>query len=116
MDALKHTIIATTVLLLMTVAASGADHSGNRVVADARGGVVKCTVEVLRSEALPGAPINQNLIRTTLQISTPDIPPFETTVVKLIPWQAPPPRQGQRLTVACDPANFVSHFSFRMFQ
>jgi hypothetical protein len=31
--------------------------------------------------------------------------PFETTVVKLIPWQVPPPRQGQRMTVLCDPAS-----------
>jgi hypothetical protein len=42
-----------------------------------------------------------------------DAPPFETTVLKVIPWQVPPPRRGQRVRVACDSALLDS--SFRLF-
>jgi hypothetical protein len=61
------------------------------------------SIEVLRSEELPGAPIYQNRVRATLRVNAPGRVPLETTVVRLIPWQVPPPRQGQRLTVLCDP-------------
>ncbi len=68
-------------------------------------GRVMCLAEVLHSEELPGAPIFQNRVRTTLLVTPPAGVPFETTVEKLIPFQAPPPRKGQRLRLPCDPAN-----------
>jgi hypothetical protein len=70
---------------------------------DASAGTV-CRVEVLHSEALPGAPIFQNLVRARLRITPPGRPAFEATVEKFIPWQVPPPRRGRRLQMPCDAA------------
>src|SRR5260370_14272759 len=64
-----------------------------------------CVIEVLYSEELPGAPIFQSLVRARLRITPPGQPPFERTVERFIPWQAAPPRRGQRLMVSCDPAS-----------
>jgi hypothetical protein len=75
-------------------------------------GRVTCLVEVLHSEELPGAPIFQNHVRATLLVTPPAGAPFETTVEKLIPFQVPPPRKGQRLRLPCDPANLSSPWSF----
>ncbi len=105
MSALKHTITAATLFLSMTANAWAADQSGRGTIVETRDGRVMCSIEVLRSEELPGAPIYQNRVRATLLVNAPGRAPFETTVVKLIPWQVPPPRQGQRLTVLCDPAS-----------
>jgi hypothetical protein len=44
-------------------------------------------------------------VKATLLVTPPDRPPFQTTVERVIPWQAPPPRQGQRMWVYCDPAS-----------
>jgi hypothetical protein len=71
-----------------------------------------CIVDVLHSEELAGAPIFHHLVRATLRITPPSIPAFETTVVKMISWQVPPPRQGQRLRQRCDPASLSTwHFT-----
>ncbi len=80
-------------------------------------GRVMCLVEVLHSEELPGAPIFQNHMRATLRVTPPEGVPFETTVEKLVPFQVPPPRKGQRLRMLCDPASagFPWSFSFPSF-
>jgi hypothetical protein len=101
MSTLKHTIMAAT--LFLTTTAAAADPIRGGAIAEMSDGRVRCSIEVLRSEELPGAPIYQNRVRATLRVNAPGRVPFETTVVRLIPWQVPPPRQGQRLTVLCDP-------------
>lgn len=71
-----------------------------------------CVVDVLYSEELTGAPIFYHFVRATLRITQPRSPAFEAVVTKMIHWQVPPPRQGQRLRLRCDAANlsyFVSH-------
>jgi len=73
-----------------------------------------CLIEVLESEELPGAPIFQNLIRARLRVTPPDQPAFETTVVRLMSWQEPPPRRGQKVQRVCDPATFKT-FPFSLF-
>jgi hypothetical protein len=103
MSTLKHTIMAVTLFLATTEAAFAADPIRGGTIAATRDGRVRCSIEVLRSEELPGAAIYQNRVRTTLLVNAPGRVPFETTVVRLIPWQVPPPRQGQRLTMLCDP-------------
>ena len=77
-----------------------------------QGGVRLCTAEVLYSEMLPVGPAFYHTIKATLLVTPTDRPPFETTVVRAIPWQAPPPRQGQRQRVPCDPALLPSLFRF----
>jgi hypothetical protein len=103
MSTLKHTIIAATLFVTTTAAAFAADAIRGGAITEARDGRVRCGIEILRSEELPGAPIYQNRVRTTLRVSAPGRAPFETSVVRLIPWQVPPPRQGQRMSVLCDP-------------
>jgi hypothetical protein len=93
-------VIAITLLLGMLPAARAdaatlTEHGG-------RGG---CMVEVLHSEELTYAPEYQHLVKATLLVTPPGGPAFETTVLRYISWQTPPPRQGQRLRVWCDPAN-----------
>jgi len=97
--------------LAMVGAACAAGQSWHGGVIESRDGRVSCHIEVLRSEELPGAPIFQNLVKATLLVNAPGTPPFETTVVKLLPWQMPPPRQGQRLIVPCDPTSLSSGIS-----
>jgi len=101
-------IIATILFLGMVVTASADDQSRRRAPAEGSDGRVVCIVEVLHSEELPGAPIFQNLVRTTVRITLPDRPPFETTVERFIPWQVPPPRRGQKLRLLCDPERLGS--------
>jgi hypothetical protein len=67
-----------------------------------------CTVDVLHSEELPGAPIFYHLVRATLLITPPSSPAFQTTLQNLISWQVPPPRQGQRFRLSCDPVGLSS--------
>jgi hypothetical protein len=64
-----------------------------------------CRVDVLHSEELTWAPIYYRNVRTTLLITPPNRPPFQTILEKLIPWQVPPPRKGQRFKSLCDPAS-----------
>jgi hypothetical protein len=63
-----------------------------------------CTIEILHSEMIPIGPLFHHTIRTTLLVSLSDRPPFETTVQRVTPVQFPPPRQGQKLKMLCDPA------------
>jgi hypothetical protein len=111
MSTLKHTITAATLFLTTTAAALAANPIWGGTFAETRDGRVRCSIEVLRSEELPGASIYQNRVRATLLVNAPGRVPFETNVVRLIPWQVPPPRQGQRRTVLCNPASL----SFSVF-
>jgi hypothetical protein len=63
-----------------------------------------CTADVLHTEELTGAPIFYHLVRTTLAITSSGKPAFNATTDELIPWQVPPPRQGQKFRVQCDSA------------
>lgn len=74
-----------------------------------------CLVEVLHAETLPIGPLFHRTVRATLLVTSPNRPPFETTVEKVIPVQVPPPRQGQRLQMMCDPASLSSFSWFRWF-
>jgi hypothetical protein len=61
-----------------------------------------CLVEVLHSEELPIGPMFFHTIKATLLVTAPGMQPFEATVQEVIPWQAPPRRQGKRLHARCD--------------
>ncbi|SHK17342.1 hypothetical protein SAMN05444159_2613 [Bradyrhizobium lablabi] len=97
---MKPAIIVTALMLGMLPAAR-ADAASLAAPA----GRNACLVEVLHSEELPYAPDYHHLVKATLLVTPPAGPAFETTVLKYITWQAPPPREGQRLRVWCDPAN-----------
>jgi hypothetical protein len=94
---------------ILTILFLGIAVSARASTSDAR---VVCLVEVVHSEELPGAPIFQNHVRAALRVTPPDAPSFETTVEKLIPFQVPPPRKGQRRRLLCDPASLSSPWSF----
>jgi hypothetical protein len=64
----------------------------------------RCRAEVLRSQELPGAPIDYHRLRAAVLIIPPSGPAFQETLEKLIPWQAAPPRRGQRFRYWCDAA------------
>ena len=72
-----------------------------------------CVVEVLYSEMLPIGPLFYHTVKVRLLVTPADRRPFETTVERAIPWQAPPPRQGQRMRMACEQISAQS--SFRLF-
>jgi hypothetical protein len=63
-----------------------------------------CRVEVLSSEELPVGALFYHTVRATLSITSPGDAPVVRDVEGMIPWQAPPPRQGQKMRVACDAA------------
>jgi len=94
-------LIAATMLL---ATAFGTAHAGPWGQRDAPA-MQPCVVEVLHSEMIPIGPLFHHTIKTTLLVTAPGRPPFETTVEKVIPVQFPPPRQGQRLRMMCDPAS-----------
>jgi hypothetical protein len=94
-------IVATTALLAI---AGDPAHAGFWGQGD-RPAMQPCVVEVLHSEMIPIGPLFHHTIKATLLVTAPDRPPFETTVQKVIPVQFPPPRQGQRLKMMCDPAS-----------
>jgi hypothetical protein len=91
-------VVIVTALLLGMLPATQADAAS---LADR----AACLVEVLHSEELPYAPDYHHLVKATLLVTPPGGAAFETTVLKYIPWQAPPPRRGQRPRMWCDPAN-----------
>jgi hypothetical protein len=72
-----------------------------------------CFVEVLYSEMPPAAPPLYHTVKARLLVTPADKAAFETTVVRTIPWQAPPPRQGQRLSVSCKAVQ--ADYGFRLF-
>jgi hypothetical protein len=104
--ALLPAVLAT---FLATFAPACAGETKRRILAERQ----FCLVEVLRSEELPIGPLFWHTVRATLLVTAPDRPAFQTTVQRVIPWQAPPPRQGQRLSVPCDPA-LIESLSFRL--
>ncbi len=82
------------------------DQTPRRIARErASDGRFACHADVLRSEELAGAPIFYHYVRSALLVTPPGRPAFETTVEKLIPWQVPPPRKGQRLSLWCDSAS-----------
>lgn len=89
--------------MLILVALPCASRAGRD---DAR----SCLVEVLYSEELPVGPLFYHTMKTRLLVMPADRPSFETTVVRAIPWQAPPPRQGQRVWEACSELSAQSGF------
>jgi hypothetical protein len=68
-------------------------------------GKFACIADVLDSEELAGAPIFYRHVRSALLVTSRGRPAFETTVERLIPWQVPPLRKGQRLRLWCDSAS-----------
>jgi hypothetical protein len=104
----NHLVIATSLLLATACGPTQAGEWGGRDAATLQ----PCVVEVLRSEMIPVGPLFHHTIKATLLVSAPDRPPFETIVLEVIPWQFPPPRQGQRRKVMCDPASLSL---FRLF-
>lgn len=64
-----------------------------------------CAAKVIHSEELPFAPIGNWLVKVTLEITPPNGNAYQTTLQDWMPWQGPPPRQGQAFRVQCDPAN-----------
>jgi hypothetical protein len=111
--AVTRAIIAAALLLGMGVAGSaGAAEMAQRGAqgkAEAR--AQTCLVQVLSSEEIPLGPMFHHTVKATLLVSPSDRPPFQTTIEKVTPWQVPPPRQGQRAWVACDPAS-LNAFAF----
>jgi len=94
-------IVVTTLLAGMT---GGSAHAAQWNASDAPA-TQPCLVEVLHSEMIPLGPLFHHTIKTTLLVTAPGRPPFQTTVERVIPVQFPPPRQGQRLRMFCDPAS-----------
>ena len=72
-----------------------------------------CFVEVLYSEELPAAPPFYRTVKARLLVTPADRAAFEATVVRTIPWQAPPPRQGQRLSMSCEAVQ--ADYDLRLF-
>ena len=72
-----------------------------------------CLVEVLSSEMLTASPPFYHTVKATLLVTPADRPAYETTVVRTIPWQAPPPRQGQRTWMTCEQAS--AQYDFHLF-
>ena len=70
----------------------------------------RCLVEVLYSEELAIAPLFYHTVKAAVLVTPPGAPPFETTLLKVIPWQVPPPRRGQRVRMQCDAAQLNASF------
>jgi hypothetical protein len=101
---MKSLAVAGTMVLALTASAQ-ASHVASR---DSRA----CRIEVLYSEELPIGPMFYHTVKVAVLVTPPNAPSFETTVLKVIPWQVPPPRRGQRVRVSCDSA---LNSSFRLF-
>ena len=99
---MKKTVVAL-LLLLTTTGFAEAGKGGRR---DTR----SCRAEVLHSEQLSIAPLFYHTIKATMLVTASDARQFETTIYEVIPWQVPPPRQGQRVRVSCDPTAINSSF------
>lgn len=103
----RATILAALLLGLAGAGSAAAAEMRPSAKADAR----TCLVQVLFSEEIPLGPMFYHTVKATLLVTPPDQPPFQTTVEKVTPWQVPPPRQGQRAWVYCDPAS-LNAFAF----
>jgi len=97
---MKSAVAATILLLTISGAVQAAPGSKREAHS--------CRVEVLHSEELPIGPLFYHTVKANLLVTAPGAPPFETTLYKVIPWQVPPPRQGQHVMVPCDPAALSS--------
>ena len=102
----KLSALVAVVLALATAPQSACAGQGTQH--DAK----SCRVQVLYSEELPVGPLFYHTVRARLLVTPADQPPFETTVERAIPWQAPPPRQGQRVFVSCEAVQ--SEYGFRL--
>ena len=100
---------AFVVLILALAVTPQSAHAGERAQRDAKA----CFVEVLSSEMLPAAPPFYRTVKARLLVTPADRAAFEATVVRTIPWQAPPPRQGQRLSVSCEAVQ--ADYGFHLF-
>jgi hypothetical protein len=96
--------LAAAIAMLLALTASAQARQG--ASRDSRA----CLVEVLYSEELPIGPLFQYVIKESLLVTPPGAAPFETTVQRMIPWQMPPPRRGQRVRVSCDSVASNSFF------
>jgi hypothetical protein len=94
---MKFTLAAATCLTVATLAITALASPGHRPL--------PCLARVVYSEELPFAPINNWLVKVTLDITPPHGNTYQTTVQDWMPWQGPPPRRGQAFRVQCDPAN-----------
>lgn len=99
---MKSLAVAATMVLALTASV----QAGRGAARDPRA----CLVEVLYSEELPIGPLFYHTVKAAVLVTPPGAPPFETTVLKVIPWQVPPPRRGQRVRVHCDSALVNSSF------
>jgi hypothetical protein len=111
--AVTRATIAAALLLGMGVAGSAgaAEMARGSAQGKAEARAQTCLVQVLSSEEIPLGPMFHHTVKATLLVSPADRPPFQTTIEKVTPWQVPPPRQGQRAWVACDPAS-LNTFAF----
>ena len=98
----------TAMAVAMTTAISGSTAFAASAH-DAR----SCLVEVLYSEMLSIGPLFYHTVKVRLLVTPAGRPPFETMVERAIPWQTPPPRQGQRIRMACEQVSAQS--GFRLF-
>ena len=99
----RAALVVTMLTLLAPLSASRAgQHNPN-----------SCLVEVLSSEMLTAAPPFYHTVKARLLITPADRPAYETTAVRTIPWQAPPPRQGQRKWMTCEQAS--AQYDFHLF-
>jgi hypothetical protein len=111
--AVTRATIAAALLLGMGVAGSAgaAEMVQGKKQGKAEARAQTCLVQVLSSEEIPLGPMFHHTVKATLLVSPSDRPPFQTTIEKVTPWQVPPPRQGQRAWVSCDPAS-LNAFAF----
>jgi hypothetical protein len=64
-----------------------------------------CKARVVESEGLPFAPIDNWLVKVTLEITPRNGIPYYTTLQHRMPLQGHPPRRGQAFRLWCDPAH-----------
>ena len=102
------TVARSAFVVLMLALAPTAQSA--RAAQGAQRDAKSCFVEVLYSEMLPAAPPFYHTVKARLLVTSADRPAFEITVVRTIPWQAPPPRQGQRTRLACEQVSALSDF------
>jgi hypothetical protein len=107
--AVKRATIAAALLLGLGVAGRAGAAEMPQTKAETK--AQSCFVQVLSSEEIPLGPMFHHTVKAILLVSPTDRPPFQTTIEKVIPWQVPPPRQGQRAWVYCDPAS-LNAFAF----
>jgi hypothetical protein len=108
----KRTMVLAALLLgLLGAGSTAAAEMRTQAKPEMKADAQSCFVQVLSSEEIPLGPMFHHTVKATLLVTPPDRPPFQTTVEKVIPWQVPPPRQGQRAWVTCDPAS-LNAFAF----